>query len=117
MLSVPFPRHIHPRRHAMYGTVARMRLKAGAPDDAMAQVGEDAAQIPGLISSYVYRSDDDPRELFLAVVFESREAYVANAERPEQHERYLKMRELLEDDPEWHDGEVVHRYVAAAAVS
>ena len=101
----------------MYGTVARMRLKAGAPDDAMAQVGEDAAQIPGLISSYVYRSDDDPRELFLAVVFESREAYVANAERPEQHERYLKMRELLEDDPEWHDGEVVHRYVAAAAVS
>ena len=101
----------------MYGTVARMRLKAGAPEDAMARVGEDAARIPGLVSSYVYRSDDDPRELFLAVVFESREAYVANAERPEQHERYLKMRELLEDDPEWHDGEVVHRYVAATAVS
>lgn len=101
----------------MYGTVARMRLKAGAPDSAMAEVGEDAAQIPGLISSYLYRSDDDPHELFLAVVFESREAYVANAERPEQHRRYVRMRELLEDDPEWHDGELVYRYVAPAAIS
>ena len=101
----------------MYGTVARMRLKAGVPDDAMARVAADAAQIPGLLSSHVYQSDNDPQELFLAVVFEDREAYLANAERPEQHQRFLKMRELLEDDPQWHDGEVVYRYVASASVS
>jgi quinol monooxygenase YgiN len=101
----------------MYGTVARMRLKPGVPDGAMAQVSEDAAQIPGLLSSLVYRSDSDPRELFLAAVFESREAYLANADRPEQHRRYLKMRELLEDDPEWHDGDVIYQYAASASVS
>jgi heme-degrading monooxygenase HmoA len=98
----------------MYGTVARMRLKAGVPDDAMAQVSADAAQIPGLISTHLYRSDNDPRELFLAAVFESREAYVANADRPEQHQRFLKLRELLETDPEWHDGEVIYQYAPAA---
>ncbi len=47
----------------------------------------------------------------VAVVFESREAYRANAESSEQHQRYLEMRELLAEDPEWFDGEVVHAYM------
>ena len=36
------------------------------------------------------------------------EAYVANADSQEQHERYLQMREWLTADPEWHDGEIVY---------
>jgi hypothetical protein len=41
------------------------------------------------------------------VVFEGKESYVANAESPETNEQYLKMRESLEAEPEWHDGEIV----------
>jgi hypothetical protein len=44
----------------------------------------------------------------LATVFTSKEAYLANAGSPEQHQRYLAMRELLAADPDWHDGEIVH---------
>lgn len=54
--------------------------------------------------------DADQREYFLVVGFESREAYVANANSPEQHERYLRFRELLESDPEWHDGEIPYSH-------
>lgn len=43
----------------------------------------------------------------MAVAFESREAYEANARNPELHERYLRFRELLVAEPEWHDGEVI----------
>ena len=35
-----------------------------------------------------------------------REAYERNADDPAQHERYVEYRALLEDEPEWHDGEV-----------
>jgi len=44
------------------------------------------------------------------VLFESKEAYVANAGSPEQHQRYLRMREMLVSDPEWHDGEIIASY-------
>jgi hypothetical protein len=52
--------------------------------------------------------DADPDEYILAVAFESREAYAANAASPEQDARYQELRALLEADPEWNDGEIVH---------
>jgi heme-degrading monooxygenase HmoA len=96
----------------MYGTVARMLLKPGAEPQMMALMREEEeVGIPGDRGSIVYRSDRDPNEFFLAVVFESKEAYVANANSPEMHQRYLRYRELLTADPEWHDGEVIHASV------
>lgn len=52
-------------------------------------------------------------EFWLVGVFESREAYRANAASPEQHQRFLQLRALLEADPEWHDGAIVDRKVNA----
>ena len=93
----------------MYGTVARMLLKTGAESQMMALMREEeAVGIAGERGTLVYRSDRDPNEFFLAIVFESKEAYVANANSPEMHQRYLRYRELLTADPEWHDGEVIH---------
>jgi quinol monooxygenase YgiN len=54
-----------------------------------------------------YRSDADPREYWIAGVFESREAYAASCVSPEQGARYQRLSDLIESDPEWHDGEVV----------
>jgi quinol monooxygenase YgiN len=93
----------------MYGTVARMRAKPGMVD-ALRELSEGYAENrpPGYVSQTVYQMDDDPDMFYVAVVFESREAYVANAESDEQHERYLEMRAMLAEDPEWHDGEIVY---------
>ena len=92
----------------MYGTVARMRIKPGMADQLMATSREyEQFQIPGFVHSYIYRMDADPNEVYMAVVFESKEAYAANAQSPEQDARFRKMMEALDGPPEWHDGEIV----------
>src|SRR3712207_7753650 len=92
----------------MYGTVARLHLKPGMEEQFIAW-GEtqQIVNIPGHISAYVYRMDTEPNVYYLAVAFESQEAYVANATSPEQDARYRAMLALLEGAPEWHDGEIV----------
>ena len=93
----------------MYGTVARFRIKPGMEsrlDEVMKVYEGDRPS--GAIDSWVYRTDDDPRTYYLSVLFESRESYVRNAESPEQDKRYRMLRDLLESDPEWHDGEVIY---------
>ncbi len=98
----------------MYGTIARMRLKEGA-EAAMERLTEEfkTFNVPGYLGEYVYRTDADPREHYLVVLFESKEAYWANAQDPAQNTRYEQLRALLEDDPEWHDGEIIHHQVTA----
>lgn len=92
----------------MYGTVARLQLKPGM-EARFKELEQEftTAEVPGYVVTYVYRMDADPNEYYLATVFESKEAYLANAASPEQDARYQKMRELLSADPEWHDGEIV----------
>ncbi len=99
----------------MYGTIARMRVRPDA--DGLDRVLQRQMQqkIPGHVATYVYRSDSEPNELLLSVLFESRAAYVANAESPEQDARYRELRDLLVADPEWHDGEVVYQQVTATS--
>jgi heme-degrading monooxygenase HmoA len=97
----------------MYGTVARMRLKPGME----AKLKEDMEQydqlkIPGFVSTVVYRTDRDPNEIYIAVVFKDKQSYRANADDPKQDERYKKMRALLAADPEWHDGEIIQSEMA-----
>lgn len=92
----------------MYGTIARLKVKPGQMEafaGAMAEINRTPP--PGSVAIYGYRMDADPDELYLAVVFESKEAYRANAESPETHADYLKWSAFLTAEPEWHDGEVI----------
>jgi quinol monooxygenase YgiN len=92
----------------MYGTVARFRVKPGAEKEIEALVREyERNQPPGYIGEYIYRMDSDPHSYIMAVMFESKDAYFANANSPDQDAQYRKFRELLEGDPEWNDGEIV----------
>jgi heme-degrading monooxygenase HmoA len=92
----------------MYGTVAHFRLKPGQEQQLREFEKEiQAARLPGLVAEFTFRMDDDPNAYFQAVVFESRDSYRANADSPEQNERYEKLLGLLEGPPDWHDGEVV----------
>ncbi len=90
----------------MYGTIAKVTAQ---PDkiEALRALAAQLELAPGQIARYVYRMDANPQEYMLVAVFESREAYRANAENPDQHERFMELRTLLAADPEWHDGEIV----------
>ena len=95
----------------MYGTIARLRTKSGMEDQFRQLLQGQAhpfetGQVAGFMASYTYRLDQHPYDFFIAAVFESREAYWANAQRPEQDARYRQWLPLLEGEPEWHDGEI-----------
>lgn len=92
----------------MYGTVARMRLKPGMESKLREDMRRyDNLKIPGYVSTLVYRMDDDPNEIYMAVAFRDKASYTANADDPKQDERYRRMLEFLDGEPEWHDGEII----------
>jgi len=97
----------------MYGTVAKIRIKPGM-DEQLAErersMAANSPQIPGFVAQYVYRMDADPDELYLVVLFESKEAYQANAASPDQAGRYEQMVAMMAAPPEWHDGEIISAY-------
>lgn len=95
----------------MFGTVARLRPKAGQEQAVLGIMREwereRKPKVKGAIASYLYKSENNPGQLILAVVFQDRETYFANAEDPEQDRWYRRFRELLEADPDWEDGEII----------
>jgi quinol monooxygenase YgiN len=90
----------------MYGTIARVKIDPSNLE-AMKTLGDSMGTAPGQVARYVYQMDADPGELFLVAVFESKEAYWANAHSSEQDERFMQLRALLLEDPQWHDGEII----------
>ena len=92
----------------MYGTVARLQLRPDA-EQRFAELAQEfeGLSIDGHVGTYVYRSDANPHEVWMAVAFRDRAAYRKNAESPEQDARFQKMRALLTADLEWHDGEII----------
>lgn len=95
----------------MYGTVARMRVQPGKEAE-IAAYGESLAKegernIKGMIGAYIYRLDADPTTFIMAVVFEDKASYHANAQDPEQDAQYRRLRALLAEDPIWEDGEII----------
>ncbi|RPJ01118.1 MAG: hypothetical protein EHM39_03765 [Chloroflexi bacterium] len=92
-----------------FGTVARLHLKPNMLDRFFAYGEEQQRRtdISGGVAMIVFQSDTDPLEIYLVVVAESEEQYRAQAASPEQHQEYLRMREMLQADPEWHDGQVL----------
>ena len=96
----------------MYGTVAKLRVKPGGLEAFQRNMKRQSEEIRGAVAQYVYRMDDDPNILYLAVIFESKEAYFKNANSPEQNERFQEMAQYFVGEPEWHDGEVVFSHMA-----
>ena len=91
----------------MYGTVARMRVKPGFME-AMERIYEGQELPAGAVAFYAYQMDADPNELYMVAVFESKEAYVVNAQSAETDTQFRQWLEWLETEPEWHDGEIVY---------
>ncbi len=93
----------------MYGTIGRFRPKPGKEQDVFAYL-EDwkrtrGPNVKGHVGGYLYKPEQHPEELILAVVFQDKESYFANASDPEQDRWYRRLRDLLDVDPTWEDGE------------
>jgi quinol monooxygenase YgiN len=93
---------------ALYGTVAKMKLKPGVEDQIMQVMEGTTDHREGHVATYVFKSDADPNVHYVTTIFESKSAYKKFADSPEQDKRFHKMKELLAAEPEWHDGEVIH---------
>lgn len=92
----------------MYGTIAHFHIKPGMKDEFIKTMDDFGdAIIPGWVADYYFQMEHDSDEYYLVAVFKDKETYQTNADRAEQHERYLTFRSFLVDDPEWHDGFIV----------
>ena len=91
----------------MYGTCARMVVKPENRDAIRAVFDRDQPRdMKGYVGSYVL-AENDSDNVWLLAVFEDRATYDANADDPRQDEVYQQYRALLEEEPEWHDGEIM----------
>ncbi|HEX2280494.1 MAG TPA: antibiotic biosynthesis monooxygenase [Thermomicrobiales bacterium] len=100
----------------MFGTVARLKVKPGKGEELLAH-GEkwsrERGSVSGEVASYLFKLEGRQEEYLLVGIFKDREAYFDNANHPDTDRLYREMRELLESDPEWNDGEVMELPVVA----
>jgi len=90
----------------LYGSIFNLKPKYGKKDELINHLKNDGDKPEGGIAWYVLNPDNDG-DLVGIAIFKNKEAYVKNAERPEQHENFMKMMELLEEEPSWNDGNFV----------
>ena len=89
----------------MYGTIFIIKAKSGHENDLLESMGERTPE--GMLAWFLMRADDKNADLVGVAVFESKEAYIASANSPEQHEAFVKMMEHLVAEPTWTDGEYI----------
>ncbi len=95
----------------MYGTIFRMKVKDGQSQRVI-QIFEEwnTRQKPvakGAIGGLLMKPDGGSNELIGVAIFEDKQSYMANADNPGQQQWYAKLRDALEADPQWEDGEYV----------
>lgn len=95
----------------MFGTVAHIRPKAGQEKALVALLQEwqrtRKPKVKGAIGGYLFKKEKTPDEYILVSVWQDRQAYFANANDPEQDRWFRRVRELLQADPVWEDGEII----------
>ena len=90
----------------MYGTIFHLDVKLNHEEALLRVFNEDQAKPEGSVAWFVMKPDLSGPWIGVAI-FESKEAHVANANSPQQHETFLKMMEHLESEPDWTDGTYV----------
>ena len=96
----------------MYGTVGRIRIKAGSEktviDEMKAWERERKPKVDGAVGALLYKSDDDPQNLTIAIVFRDQKTYMANADDPEQDKWFQRIAKHFDGEPSWFDGEIIY---------
>ena len=82
----------------MYGTIFNLEVKEGCEQELIASL-DKLENPPGGVAFFLMKPDKIRSDLVGVAVFESREAYVKNANRPEQHENFTNMMQYLVSEP------------------
>ena len=64
-------------------------------------------KVKGPVASYVLKSEAKVGEYIMVAVFQDKKTYRANADDPEQDRWFRRVRELLQADPVWEDGDYI----------
>ena len=91
-----------------YGTVAHMRALPGKEAEINELLSAEHRRPKGFVAQYVYQSVIEPRDFIMTIVFEDYDSYHDNSHDPEVGANFQKLRALLEDDPKWYDGNIIH---------
>ena len=98
----------------MYGSIFRMKVKPGRVTNVIDVWKEwdttRQPQVGGVVATFLLKPDKGSGEMVGVAVFDDKASYEANADDPAQDKWYRSLRENLEADPDWQDGE----YVAGA---
>ena len=89
----------------MFGTVGRAHIKPENKEKFVEVLGNQTTDVHGFRGAYVMFPENREGEVVLVAMFDDADSYWKNADDPAQHQRYLEYRALLEDEPEWSDGE------------
>tara|TARA_Y100001960_G_C14734905_1_gene859724 strand:- start:993 stop:1298 length:306 start_codon:yes stop_codon:yes gene_type:complete len=99
------------KRKAMYGTVFTMNVKNGHKNQLIEAIGSD--EYPeGMVCWFLLDPDNSEDVMTGIAVFKDKSTYIENANRPEQHQQYLRLLEHIEGEPMWTDGEIVQGGIA-----
>ncbi len=88
-----------------FGSVFKMKPKAGKKQALIDsfKTGRQPADMKGFVIAHLLDAGD---EVWCVAIFDNEKAYRDNANDPATDKEYRQTRELLESDPEWHDGMV-----------
>ena len=90
----------------MYGSIFSLDIKPGHHEEFLQELTQEQTNPTGMVALFVMNPDEKDEWIGVAV-FENKEAYVANSQSTEQHERFLKMMAHLDSEPKWTDGTYV----------
>ncbi|MBK65880.1 MAG: hypothetical protein CL769_02900 [Chloroflexi bacterium] len=90
----------------MYGSIFNLKPKKGKKEALIDHLKNDQDRPEGGVAWYVLNPDNDG-DLVGIAIFKDKESYKANAERPEQHDNFMKMMDFLVEQPKWNDGNFV----------
>jgi len=95
----------------MFGSIYRMTPKPGQEANIAAHFRrwekERRPEVGGAVGGYLFRPKGTTTELIGVAVFDSESSYRRNADDPAQNVWYRDLRQMLEADPEWNDGDVL----------
>ena len=95
----------------MYGTVADLRVKRGHESELRRLLEEwnreRKPKVRGALAGYLFQEEKDPQSWIMVGLFQDRDTYFANANDPEQDRWFRQLREHLESEPRWRDGEAI----------
>jgi quinol monooxygenase YgiN len=97
----------------MYGTFSRLQPKAGQHQAVLDRLfrweQEQLPTVRGYVRGYVFESapgaETGPVDILLIVVFDSQASYTRHRDDPHQARWEQQLADLVEQAPQWHEGE------------